>query len=156
MKDHLADAEMGNGIATEIMHVNRRLIQYGTHVMENLNIGVGQLPVLKLLGVHGIMTQRQLAAEIRVTPATICGTIKRMERAGLVQRSVDAEDGRVSCVSLTEAGQECYRQAVALSANSYCRMLEGFSEEERALLRDFVHRMGENLMRALEKPEEDQ
>ena len=39
-----------------------------------------------MLSDHGEMAQRRLAEEIRVTPATVCGTLKRMERAGLIER----------------------------------------------------------------------
>ena len=57
--------------------------------MESLNVGFGQAAILKVLSDHGEMAQRRLAEEIRVTPATVCGTLKRMERAGLIDRGYE-------------------------------------------------------------------
>lgn len=151
-----SSAALRDEIATEIMHVARRLMQRTSHVMEGLDVGIGQIPILKLLDENGTMTQRQLAEEIRVTPATICGTIKRMERAGLVRRAQARDDARVSCVSLTEAGGACVQRVEEIIGQRYDDMLAGFSEEECRLMRDFARRMGENLTRSMGRAEEEQ
>ena len=142
-------------IAEEIMHISRRLIQRGGQMMENMNIGVGQVPILKLLSDHETMTQRQIAEEIRVTPATICGTIKRMERTGLIRRASTEKDGRVTCISLTDEGRERAEQAMAMIEHSHRELLYGFSEEELRQMQNFVRRMGENLVRAIGTSEEE-
>lgn len=154
MGEILFDSGLENSIASEIMHVSRRLFQSGQKAMESLNIGVGQLPILKLVCAHEKLTQRQIAEQIRVTPATICGTLKRMERAGLVRRSAAEEDGRILYVSATDEGRLCCRKALEAIDGCYAKMLDGFSEEERRLLRDFAHRIGENLVRSLEDADE--
>ena len=144
-----------NNIAGEIMHVYRRLLQRSARTMESMNIGVGQVPILKLLTENGTMTQRQIADEIRVTPATICGTIKRMERASLIQRAAAETDGRVTCISLTDAGKNLADRAFNAFAQAHEDMLRGFSDEERVQLAEFVRRMGENLTQAVEQAEEE-
>lgn len=147
MRENSTSGELENSIASELIHVSRRLLQRGSQVMEDLNIGVGQVPIMRLLSLNGTMTQRQLADEIRVTPATICGTLKRMERAGLIVRAAAAEDARVSRVSLTEEGEiRCSKAQEALRC-SYREMLQGFTEAERGQMAEFIRRMGENLSR---------
>ena len=116
--------------------------------MEKMNIGVGQLPILKLLDERATMTQRQLAEEVRVTPATICGTLKRMEKSGLVRREGDSGDGRVTCVSLTDAGKRCCERLRTELDIPYGRLFDGFSREELQRLYDFVERMGANLAKS--------
>lgn len=148
--------EYENSIAEEIMHVSRRLLQRGAQMMESMNIGVGQVPILKLLSDNGTMTQRQIAEEIRVTPATICGTIKRMERAGLIQRASTERDGRVTCISLTDEGRQRTEQAAKIIELSHRELLRGFSEEECRQMENFVRRMGENLTRVIGMTEEEQ
>lgn len=143
-----------NSIADEIMHVYRRLLQRSAQIMDSMNIGMGQVAILELLSRNGTMTQRQIADEIRVTPATICGTIKRMERAGLIRRASNERDGRVTCISLTEEGRQCTAQARTGAEQAHEEMLRGFTEEERRKLMDFVGRMGENLTHAVETAEE--
>jgi len=148
--------EVIDRIATEIMHVSRRLLQRSTRVTEQLGIGAGQVPILKLLDDCGTLTQRQIAERIRVTPATICGTIKRMERAGLITRSATAKDARISCISLTEDGRVRCAQAVAAIKMPYGEMLDGFSKEECEQLAHFVQRMSANLLRAIKDEEQNE
>ena len=144
-----------NGIAGEIMHVYRRLLQRGSQTMESLNIGVGQAPILKLLKDNGTMTQRQIAEEIRVTPATICGTIKRMERSGLIRRDAAERDGRVTCISLTEEGTHRTEAAMKALEMAHGEMLSGFTDEEKAQLLGYIVRMGQNMEQAMEAAEKD-
>jgi len=156
MRENKLLTEYEHSIAEEIMHVSRRLLQHGAQMIEDMNIGVGQVPILKLLSDNGTMTQRQIAEEIRVTPATICGTIKRMERAGLIQRASAERDGRVTCISLTDEGRLRTKQAAEIIELSHRELLHGFSEEECRQMEDFARRMGENLIRAIGRAEEEQ
>ena len=87
MRERNLNSELVGEIAAEIMHVSRQLVQRGVRAMGNLDIGIGQLPVLKLLSDNGAMTQGALAEEMHVTPATISGTVRRMERSGLICRT---------------------------------------------------------------------
>lgn len=144
-----------NIIASEIMHISRRLFQRGARTMESMNIGVGQVPILELLKTNGTMTQRQIAEEIRVTPATICGTIKRMERTGLIRRTSMESDGRVTCISLTETGETLTEQARKAIEHARRNLLDGFSEEECAQLHSFIIRISENLTHTAQSENEE-
>ena len=117
-----------------------------TEGVSDLHIEVGVPPVIRL---HGEMTQRQLAEHTHVTAATISGTLKRMERAGLVYRTDDEKDARVSIVRLTEDGKELGKQASELFARTDVSMLEGFSDEECDMLLGFLGRMRDNVCRSL-------
>ena len=155
MRENFQGDTLETSIAFEVMHIYRRMLQHGSQAMERMNIGVGQFPILRLLGENGTMTQRQIAEEIRVTPATICGTMKRMEKAGLIRREPNANDGRVNCISLTDEGRARMTEAKAAIDQSHSEMLAGFSQEELQMLYGFVRRMGENLMRAVDTAEEE-
>lgn len=137
-------------VGKALMHTSRRRFQLCDLLLERLGIGPGQMPVLGELNHHGQMTQRDLAEHTRVTPATISGTLKRMERAGLIQRTGDESDARVSIVQLTEKGESCSEEAVRLFMQTDTDMLQGFSEEELAQLKGYLQRMSENVERALE------
>lgn len=134
-----------------LLHTSHRRFRLCEVLLERLGIGPGQMPVLGELSHRGQMTQRELAEHARVTAATISGTLKRMERAGLVKRSSDASDARVSIVRLTDKGAACSDEAVRLFTRADTRMLDGFSEEEMAQLLGFFQRMRDNLQQALEE-----
>lgn len=151
MKEMEIGMALRDDIAKELMHVARRLMQRASHEMENWNVGMGQAGILKALSDHESMTQRQLAMEARVTPATICGTIKRMEKSGLVSRAQAEGDARVSLIRLSEEGRRRIGEVTHAVEGTYSDMLAGFSDEECQKLCEFIRRMGENLTRSMER-----
>ncbi len=92
-------------IIRQIIHLSRQHFQLCSSHLEETGIGSGQVPVLLELERHGELNQRELAEHTRVTPATMSGTLKRMEKAGLIARTADENDARISRVQLTEEGQ---------------------------------------------------
>ncbi len=130
--------------------VNRSRFQLSELLLERMGIGPGQVPILGELRFHGEMTQRQLAEHTHVTAATISGTLKRMERAGLVYRTDDEKDARISIVRLTDEGKERGDQASKLFVKTDYDMLDGFSDEECETLLGFLERMSGNVCKALE------
>lgn len=115
-------------------------------LLEEFGLFRGQPPLLFALWEEEGLTHSKLAEHLHVQPATITKMIKRMERAGFIERNQDAEDQRVSRVYLTDAGRNI-RDAV----EGVLRQLEeqtfaGFSSEERALLSQFLLRIRHNLM----------
>lgn len=137
-------------VGRTLLHTSRRRFQLSDLRLEELGIGPGQMPVLGELNRHRKMTQRELAEHTHVTAATISGTLKRMERAGLIKRSEDESDARVSIVELTEKGQNCSNEAICLFVETDEDMLAGFTEEELAVLLGFLNRMHDNVCRSLE------
>jgi DNA-binding MarR family transcriptional regulator len=53
----------------------------------------------------GQMTQRALAARLRVTPRNVTGLLDALEADGLVARAAHPSDRRATLVSLTEPGR---------------------------------------------------
>lgn len=137
-------------VGRALLHTSRRRFQLSEMRLEEVGIGPGQMPVLGELNRHRKLTQRELAEHTRVTAATISGTLKRMERAGLVKRSEDEADARVSIVELTEKGQNCSDEAIRLFMETDANMMEGFTEEEMSQLLGYLNRMHDNVCRALE------
>lgn len=137
-------------VGRALLHTSRRRFQLSELLLERLGIGPGQMPVLGELDRHGKLTQRALAEKTHVTAATISGTLKRMERAGLITRSSDETDARVSIVELTDKGQNYRDEAVRLFVETDVNMLEGFTEEELTQLLSYLNRMHENVCVHLE------
>lgn len=90
-------------------------------------------------------SQRDVARQMELSPATVAVSLKALERDGYVARAADERDARRNRVSLTDKG----RRAVEKCGESFRavdeRMLSGFSPEEKAQLTGFFQRMIENL-----------
>jgi DNA-binding MarR family transcriptional regulator len=122
-------------------------------LLEAIGLYRGQPPVLRALWEQEGLTHTDLAQRLRVTPATITKMLQRMENAGFVMSRPDAEDQRVSRVYLTEAGRAIQAEVEAVWQAMEQETFDGFTPEERALLRRFLLHIRENLVRATgEKP----
>jgi DNA-binding MarR family transcriptional regulator len=105
----------------------------------------GQEMFLLQLWDHNGMTLSQLAEKMCVQPSTITKMLARMEKAGLVERRMDAEDSRVSRVYLTEQSQYLQNAVEQAWDNLEERTIANFSTEERILLRRLLMQVYENL-----------
>ena len=138
-------------VGRRLGRVWRRRHQLSEMLLERMGVGPGQVPILGELKHHGEMTQRELAEHTHVTAATISGTLKRMERAGIVYRTDDTHDARVSIVRLTETGKKLVDEAWQLFGRTDMDMLSGFSDEECERMLGYFDRMRENMDRVFEQ-----
>ncbi len=117
-------------IMRQIGWIGRRHFQLNTQRLEETGLGGGQVPVLMELGRWGELSQRELADKVRVTPATMSGMLKRMERSGFVCRAADENDARISRVRLTEAGKaQCEYARQTFDAVAH-ELLAGLRDED--------------------------
>jgi DNA-binding MarR family transcriptional regulator len=115
-------------------------------LLEEFGLFRGQPPLLFALWEEEGLTHSELAEHLHVQPATITKMIKRMERAGFVERSQDVEDQRVSRVYLTDAGRNIRDALEGVLRELEEQTFAGFSSEECALLNRFLLRIHNNLM----------
>ena len=105
----------------------------------------GQLPLLESLMAHPGCTQQELAGMLRVTPASIALSTKRLQKAGWVEKRVDEDNRRRNCLYATAEG------AARATEHRRCldtvdgEMLAGFSEVDRRTLAALLDRMIENI-----------
>lgn len=62
--------------------------------------------VLWVLGKAGRITQRELAAELKVTPRNVTTLIDALEETGFVRRTAHPTDRRATVIVLTRKGQK--------------------------------------------------
>lgn len=86
-----------------VMHLSR---QYMMRVANEAGGHPAQIGCLMTLMRHENSTQRELAEHLQIAPATLTPMLQRMEKAGSIERYVDANDQRVTRVRLTDAGRE--------------------------------------------------
>ena len=65
----------------------------------------GQMPVLDFIAANPGCTQVQVAEHLRVSPASIALSTKRLQKAGYLTKEVDAENLRCKRLYISEEGQ---------------------------------------------------
>ena len=99
------------------------------------------------------MSQKEMARALNLSPATMTVTLKRMERAGLIEREMDGRDQRILRVHLSEEGKRMCEMGERQVGRVAAELLDGFSAEERAQFEEYMRRVARNMERALREEE---
>lgn len=113
--------------------------------LSGLRIYRGQPEILGYLLSHGDCSQKELADALGVSAASIATSLKRMSKAGFIDRTCDEKDKRINRLRLTELGKDVF-----LAGKKECDkvdklMFNGFSEKEIAEFSGMMSRIAENL-----------
>jgi len=134
-----------------LAQVSRLHRQRAHELLDKLGLYRGQPPVLFALWEQDGLTHRELAEQLEITPATMTRMIQRMEKAGFVQRQPDASDQRLSRVYLTDTGRTVRVELEAVWQRMDVECFNGFSDEERVVLRGFLLRLRANLSQVIQE-----
>ncbi len=100
------------------------------------------LATLRRLGPPYALSPGDLMAWTMVTSGTMTHRIDQLEKAGLVERIRNPQDGRGFLISLTPRGLEIINEAVTAHVQTQARLVAGLTKKQRAqmdeLLRVFL------------------
>ena len=114
-------------------------------LLDELGLYRGQPSMLRALWAGDGVTHSSLAGQLGKSPATITKTVKRMEKAGFVERKPDPRDERLSRVYLTAAGRNVQSAVEQVWQDFEQQAFAGFSSEEMASLRGMLQRVCHNI-----------
>jgi DNA-binding MarR family transcriptional regulator len=106
---------------------------------------MSQWIVLKTVGDHPELSQRELADRVLLTGSTLTHHLDRMEAAGYLERSRDTQDRRVVRVSLTEAGKHRRVELDRVVEGSEQRLMSLIAPNEAKTLNRSLSRLQERL-----------
>lgn len=95
-----------------------------------LNLTIPQLKSLFYVSRHGRVNLSGLASGIRVTPANVTGIADRLVEQGLLTRTPDPDDRRVSWLRATDKGKTLINDLREGRAQEMRRILDKLTEEE--------------------------
>ena len=107
-------------------------------LLDDLGLYRGQPSMLNALWAKDGMTHAQLADRLSKSPATITKTVKRMEKAGFVERRPDPRDERLSRVYLTDAGRDIRSAVEDVWRTFEEQAFAGLGEEELTVFRGLL------------------
>src|SRR5262249_46933362 len=126
-----------------------RLCKAERHQMEEalnqLGLHVGQELLLLQLWQEDGASQSHLAEAMEVDISTITKAVQRMERTGLLKRSPDTVDARISRVYLTERGRALREPVMQVWNTLEGQLVEALTETEQVLLRRLLLHLIANL-----------
>ena len=128
------------GIKDSLRELSSQLSVLNHHVGSRLELRDVDLHCLDLLARNGPLSPGALARLAGLHPATMTGIVDRLERAGWVARDRDPADRRAVLVRpLPSRGAELLRLFAGMNA-AMDELCAGYSDDELALLADFLRR----------------
>jgi len=111
---------------------------------------LGQLPILEYVRKNNKCTQREVANFLKISPPSVATSVKRMQKAGLIEKATDEADQRYSRLSITEKGMEISEKCRAQYDCIDAQLFAGFDEKECETLYKFFGRMIKNISKDAE------
>lgn len=129
-----------------------RLHYYRTHtLLDEIGVYPGQPPMLFVLNNKQGLTQKEIAALLKLKPSTITVMLKRMEKADLIMRKQDDKDQRILRVYLTEKGEILCTEAKKVMDNINEECFGNFHDQARIVLKENLNQIRDNLIKSIEK-----
>lgn len=105
----------------------------------------GQIPILAIIDGNNGCTQKEIGEKMKFKPASITDSLKRMEKAGLINREQDDKDLRITRVYITDVGKEQLEKSVEISHSFDAICFAGFSADEKETFISLMKKMNNNL-----------
>jgi DNA-binding MarR family transcriptional regulator len=99
------------------------------------------LSTLLRVGPPYSLSPGDLMASTMVTSGTMTHRIDQLERAGLVRREQNRDDGRSVLIHLTDRGRGLIEKAVVAHVETQARLLQGLSPAERKTLAELLRKL---------------
>lgn len=137
-------------VRTNIIH--RRIME---NSLEKVGVFQGQHRILMKLSENEYHSQKEIAAAMKVSTATIAIALKKLEKNGYINKKMDEEDNRLNIIVITEKGRNAIEMSKQLFDNIDSTMFEGFSNEEKKNFVNMLDRIEDNLLRYEEKKKKE-
>ena len=99
-------------------------------------------------------SQKKIAACMGISPAAVTNCLSTLDKLGYITRH-SGEDGRYNEIEITDAGKEIVERSRAKFSQIDAEIFSGFSDEEIAMVEDFLSRIENNADRLLNKKEKN-
>ena len=135
---HLASGQLN------LLHLLRRAYLYP--ILEEKELYFGQYPILEYILSHPGCTQKEIADQLMVSPASIALSTKRMQKSGVLEKKPNESNLRCKMLYVTEKGErvceDCRQVIAGLEEQMFC----DFTQEELSDFRGYLRRIGMNML----------
>jgi DNA-binding MarR family transcriptional regulator len=129
-------------VSAAIMRLAHEQRAVAANRLAALGLFPGQELVLAQLWASDGRSQKELVDSLQLDHSTVAKSVQRLERAGLVDRTRSATDGRVMLVSLTAAGRTLEEPVRDIWADLEARWAARLSPPELARFSELAARLG--------------
>ncbi len=105
------------------------------------NLFPGQDEILLVVLFYDGIKPSQIAKRMNTSLASISVSLKRLEKAGFIEKKQDEKDARITRVYINKKGKEAMADVRKSLSEYENKMLDGFDFEEKEQLKGFLDRL---------------
>ncbi len=140
-RGHLSEKEISKmSLGSLINTVSRVHLAFLLGKIEELGITGGQFQFLSGLSRKDGITQEELSNRFHMNQSTIARALRKLEDAGMVQRTVDENNRRRNIITVTKKGQETVNEINKMEYEWENRF-KSLSSEEKDQLKNLLRPM---------------
>ena len=125
----------------EYREVTKRILDIGLlrririrKLLSDSELHIGQLPIVEFIMKNDGCTQCEIAQELKVSPASIALSTKRLQNAGIIKKKTDKSNLRKNILSVTEKGVALAEENIAAFRAVNDEAYANLSDEELTTL----------------------
>ena len=121
--------------------------QMMTDALDKLDLTAAQGRLMAFLAHRGEQPTyaKDVETEFHLSHPTVSGLLSRLEQKGFLELKTDPNDRRSKRIAISEKGMASHERMHSVIMDNESRIVQGFSEEEKAQFAQFLHRAIENV-----------
>ncbi|MBP5378558.1 MAG: MarR family transcriptional regulator [Ruminococcus sp.] len=123
----------------EGIHLLRKL--FVRRISETSPLHFSQVAIMKTIEQNENCTQATIAERLGVTPASVAISTKRLQKAGLITKTVDNENLRCKRLTLTEDGRDVIKRHISQFRDYDELVFAEFTNDEKQQLMGYLERI---------------
>ena len=112
---------------------------------ERFDLTIPEWRVMAVLGNTPGLSASEVAARTAMDKVQVSRAVANLAENGRVERSADAQDGRITRLALSPRGQAIYHQVAPLALDLEARLIATLSADERRSLDAIMHKLSRQI-----------
>lgn len=123
----------------DILHIEEKSL----NVEDFKDLSMTEIHTIEAIGIDRDRTMGEIAHDLRITVGTLTTAVTKLIKKGYVERKRIEQDRRVVLVSLTQKGEEAYKEHQIFHDEMIDGMLTNFSVDEEVVLAKALVKLNE-------------
>lgn len=136
------DEDVTVDIFRNLMRARHLMHKKASDVAESIGLHAAEMNVIDILGKFGPVSMGRLSSETFISPSNTTSTVKKLERAGFVERQRSTTSDRQVNVTLTGSGRAVFRKCYPrILGEAHAHMAERLTRGEMQLLAEVLRKL---------------
>jgi DNA-binding MarR family transcriptional regulator len=124
-------------------------------IRRKLGLNITDSECLSFLSIKGALTPKEIGRYTGLTTGSTTAMLDRLEKAQFIRRKANPRDRRSSLIEINEKWTETSGPLVAGVQKAQAELIASYSDEELAIIVNFLTRFADNVKEQIETIEED-